>query len=73
MIVKSESNYIFHTELGTMLTTSREVEGYDIEDIIADRAFSEAQKIRFENLAAQIDINAVQGPRTIQSSYVPKE
>lgn len=72
MNVISEEKHIFHTELGCVLVTTKEVTDYDIEDIVRDGAISEATRIKFENLAALVDINALQGPRTIQSSYVTK-
>jgi hypothetical protein len=67
--VLSTEQFVFHTDLGTMLVTAEQVQGYDVEDLVSDRAFSQAQDLVFQNIASNLDINAYQGPRTIQSTY----
>lgn len=65
-----KQSYIFNTEIGNMLVNVESVEGYDVEDVVADKAFSQAQIARFERIAAKADVNALKGARTISSSYM---
>lgn len=66
----STEMYVFHTDLGSMTAKVSEVGAYDVEDIVADRAKSQAMAQRFEQIAADMDINALQAPRTIKSKYL---
>lgn len=68
--ISKQDVFVFHTDLGAMATTVSEVEGYDVEDMMADRAKAQAMSVRFEQIAGDIDINALQAPRTIQSKYL---
>lgn len=70
--VTSSESFIYNTELGTMVIEVSEVKGYDIEDLVRDRAFSQAQILKFEAIAANLDPNAPTVPRTIKSSYVAR-
>jgi hypothetical protein len=71
--VTSTSSYIFNTDIGNMAVQLQEVSGYDVEDVIADRAFSQAQILRFQQIANNIDVNALMGTRAIASSYLTPE
>lgn len=71
--VKSTDTFVFHSDLGSMVTQVSEVEGYDVEDIIADRAKSQAMAVRFKQIAAEIDVNSLQAPRTIKSVYLEEQ
>lgn len=61
---------MFNTDIGNVLTKTADVTGYDVEDIIADKAFSQAQILLFEQIADNIDVNAKRGSRAIPSSYL---
>lgn len=71
--VKSSDTFVFHTDLGAMVTQVSEVDGYDVEDIVADRARSQAMAVRFRQIAEEIDINSLQAPRTIKSTYLEEQ
>jgi hypothetical protein len=49
------------------------VKGYDVEDIIRDKAFSQAQILRFQAIAGNIDVNALMGTRAIKSTFLTGE
>lgn len=65
-----KASYIFNTDLGNMLVNVDSVDGYDVEDVVSDKAFSQAQIVRFERLASRADVNALRGARTISSAYL---
>jgi hypothetical protein len=67
---KSTASYIFHTDLGVMQASEETVSGYDIEDVVQDRAFSQAQDLRFQSIANRVDVNAPIASRTIISKYL---
>jgi hypothetical protein len=62
--------HIFNTDMGNLLVQFSEVDGYDVENVVRDKAFSQAQILKFTEVAATLDVNAYIGPRTIASSYV---
>jgi hypothetical protein len=63
-------SYIFHTDIGVVNTVTSTVDGYDIEDIVADRAYSQAVDILFQTAASNVDINDPTSPRTMSSTYL---
>ena len=65
-----KNSFIFNTDLGNMLVNVESVTGYDVEDVVADKAFSQAQIVRFERIADNADINALRGARTISSVFL---
>lgn len=68
--VTPKNSFIFNTDLGNMLVNVDAVTGYDVEDVISDRAYSQAQILRLERIAENVDVNAPQGARTIKSAYL---
>jgi hypothetical protein len=64
------SAHLFSSDMGNLLVQFSTVEGYDVENSIRDRAFSQAQILKFSEVASTLDVNAYIGPRTIASSYV---
>jgi hypothetical protein len=68
-ITASES-YIFNTDIGNTVVEILTVKGYDVEDIVSDKAFSQAQILRFQAIANNIDVNALMGTRAIKSAYL---
>ena len=71
--VSNEALFVFNTDLGNVITQVEDVSGYDVEDIVSDKAFSQAQIMRFEQVAEDIDVNARKGARAISSAYLPEE
>jgi hypothetical protein len=65
-----ESVHLFNTDIGNAVVEIHSVKGYDVEDIIRDKAFSQAQILRFQAIANNIDVNALMGTRAIKSSYL---
>lgn len=68
-----ESVHLFNTDLGNTVVEIKSVSGYDVEDIIRDKAFSQAQILKFSAIANNIDVNALVGTRAIKSSYLAGE
>lgn len=67
-IVKTES-YIFHTDLGPVIAQVNTVTNYDVEDIIHNRAISQALAVAFLNLGKQASPNDPVAARTIKSAF----
>lgn len=63
-------SYIFHTDIGVVNTVTSVVNDYDIEDIVADRAYSQAVDVLFQTAAANVDINDPTSSRTMKSTYL---
>ncbi len=68
-VVQSEQ-FVFHTDLGVVKTTMTVEEDYDIEDIVADRAASQAIDLKFQYSAERVNINDPTSPRTLKSLYL---
>ena len=68
--VLNSKSFLFNTEVGNVLTKIELVEGYDVEDIIRDRAGSQGRAIKLINLGKRIDPNARKAARTISSAYL---
>lgn len=68
-----ETVHLFNTDIGNTVVEVYSVKGYDVEDIIKDKAFSQAQILRFQSIANNIDVNALVGTRAIKSSYLSGE
>jgi len=68
--ITANESYIFNTDIGNTVVEILTVKGYDVEDIVSDKAFSQAQIVRFQAIANNIDVNALMGTRAIKSSYL---
>jgi len=68
-IIVPQGSYIFHTDLGPVVVQSNVVINYGVEDIIHDRAMSQALSIRFLNLGNQASPNDPTAARTIATAY----
>ena len=68
-VIDSSEEYIFSTEIGTVKVVISQARKYDVEDIIHDRAMSQARAVQYINLGETIDINTPQGSRTLASLY----
>ena len=69
-VVKDTKTYLFNSDLGNIVIQVNEVEKYDIEDVIRDRAKSQARRIQFINLGKNIDINQTTTQRSKSSVYL---
>lgn len=61
--------YVFHTDVGYVKTSVEDIDFSDVEDVIKNKSFSQAQSMKFENIKNTRSINARQGPRTMKTSY----
>ncbi len=67
--VTASDSYIFHTDLGAAVITLQTIANYDVEDVIRDRAISQARAIQLYNQANLVSPNDPTVPRTISSVY----
>ena len=67
--VLSKVSHFFYTDLGAVIVDSEEVEGYDVEDVVSDKVYSQAEIAKLENIASNINVNALKLPRQIKSDY----
>ena len=65
----ASKSYLFHTDLGAAVLTVTTVNNYDVEDVIRDRAISQARSIQFLNQAKKSSPNDQRGARTLDSVY----
>jgi hypothetical protein len=68
--VTASQSYVLHTDLGTVIVRQDVVEGFDIEDVVRQRAYSQAMSVKMLGLAKSVNINAPKAPRTIPSTYL---
>lgn len=68
-IVQSEKSYLVSTDIGIMRVHLEQVRGYDVEDIIRDKAISQARAVQFMQLGKMLDPNAPSTSRTIPSVW----
>jgi hypothetical protein len=61
--------YVFHTDLGTVVTTLKTVQNYDVEDVIRDRAIAQARAVQFLNQGKKYSPNDMKGARTLSSVH----
>jgi hypothetical protein len=67
--VTSSKAFIFHTDLGAVVVTLKQVKNYDVEDVIRDRALSQARCVQFLNQGRRFSPNHPRGARTLDSVY----
>lgn len=68
-VVTGTTVFIFHTDLGPVVTEVSTVRNYDVEDIIKRRAISMARSVQFLNMGKRFSPNDPAAPRTISSVY----
>ena len=64
------SSYIFNTDIGNVVVQFKEIVNFDVEDIIRQRAISQARAIQLLNIGKQIDINRPTAARTLPTVYL---
>lgn len=67
--VTDSKSFIFHTDMGASVITISTVTNYDVEDVVRERATSQARVIQFMNQAAKSNPNDQRGARTLDSVY----
>lgn len=68
-----ESAYLVSSDIGLIHVRIRTVAGYDVEDIVQDKAFSQARAVQMLNLGKQIDQGKPTAERTIPSLWLNNE
>lgn len=63
------NTFVFHTDIGAVVTQVNLVRRYDVEDIIHNRAISQARRILMINLGKRASPNDPSGPRTMNSVF----
>jgi len=67
--VVGTKTYVFHTDLGPVVTQINTVSRYDVEDITHNRAISQASRVQFINLGRSVGANGPKATRTIASTF----
>lgn len=68
--VKSKASYFISTDIGFFRNDVTIVTGYDIEDIIHDKAISQARAIYFLNLGKRIDPTKPVAARSLKTIWL---
>lgn len=71
-VVSSES-YIVSTDIGIFSATLSSVTGYDVEDLVRDKAVSYARAIQMASLGKRIDQSKPIASRTLSSIWLNNE
>jgi len=72
-ILESEKVYIVSTDIGIMRVHVQTVKGYDVEDIVRDKAISQARAVQFSQIGKVVDPAAPTKPRTLPSIWLNNE
>lgn len=65
-----ETSYLVSTDIGLLQVRLRTVEGYDVEDIIQDKAVSQARAVQMLGLGKRIDQSKPTSERSVPSLYL---
>lgn len=66
-------SFLFSTDIGFVRTNIHTVVGYDIEDIVKDKAISQARAIQLMSLGKNIDPTKPLAARSIPSAWLNNE
>lgn len=69
----SRSSYLVSTDVGLMRGDIITVVGYDIEDIIKDKAVSQGRAVMLMNLGKRIDPTKPLAARSVSSAWLNNE
>lgn len=62
--------YLLTSQVGTVKVEAQLIEGYDVEDIVSDRAISQARLVSFINLGKQVDANATLPAEALPAAFI---
>lgn len=71
--VVDTKSYYFSTDIGFVRTDIISVVGYDIEDIVHDKAMSQARAIAFMNIGKTVDPTKPLAARSMPSVWLNNE
>lgn len=66
----SESSYLVSTDVGIVQAKMQQVTGYDVEDIVRDKAISLCRAIQMLLAGKMVDPTAPVGARTLSSIWL---
>lgn len=72
-VTKNSQSFIVSTDIGIVNVTLKTVTGYDIEDIIRDKAVSYARAIQLASIGKNIDLSKPTGARTLPTIWLNNE
>lgn len=72
-ITVSQRDYLISTDMGLMQVRMKTVRGYDMEDIIRDKAVSQARAIQLVSLGKRVDQSKPTAPRTMATAFLNNE
>jgi len=67
--VVAKKSFVVSTDMGTVETTISEIDGYDIEDMMRQKAQSQARLVQWVVFGKTLDINSPVGPNTLKSVF----
>lgn len=67
--VVAEATHIISTDIGVMAITERVITGYSVEDIISERAHSQALVLKMLRVGKDATFTASTNPLDVQSKY----
>jgi len=68
--VVDKQSFFISTDIGFLRTDVMTVTGYDVEDIVRDKAISQARYISFMNIGKNIDPTKPLSPRSLKSVWL---
>jgi len=68
--INSESSYLVSTDIGFMRVRMMEVSGYDVEDIVHDKALSLCRAVQLLLIGKMVDPTMPTTSRTISSIWL---
>lgn len=68
--LSEEQSYLVSTDVGIMQVKIQGVTGYDVEDIVRDKARSYARSVQMLSIGKMIDPTSPTAERTLSSSWL---
>jgi hypothetical protein len=69
-VTKVQDSYLVSSDIGIMNVTLKTVTGYDVDDIVRDKAISYARALQMASVGKMIDQSKPSGARTISSIWL---
>ena len=68
-LVVENKSFLVSTDIGAVESNVAQVEDYDVEDLIRNKALSQARLVQWVVEGQRVDINSPTGPGTISSPF----
>ena len=69
-VLKSEEAYLVSSDIGIFHVVLKTVTGFDVEDLVQDKAISQARAVQLLNLGKTIDQYKPSSPRSVSSIFL---